>query len=106
MDATTLNTIREAMQPQAATLRGPLDKQALREKVNEFVSIAFFGKLLQTAQDSALKAEYGHGGRGEEIFQSQLNLELAREAGRSGRFGIGEAIYQRLVQAYEGSERR
>jgi hypothetical protein len=106
MDTTTFNTVRDALRPHAATLRQPLDKGVLREKVNEFVGLAFFGTLLQVSQDSALKAEYGHGGRGEEIFQSQLNLELAREAGRTGRLGIGEAIYERIVQAYEGSERR
>lgn len=106
MDATTMNSVREALRPNAATLRSPLDKSALREKVNEFVGLAFFGNFLQIAQDSPLKAKYGHGGRGEEVFQSQLNIELAREAGRSGRLGIGDAIYERLVQAYEGKERR
>lgn len=106
IEATTTNAVRDALRPDASRLRGPLDKRVLREKVDEFVGLAFFGNLLQIAQNSPLKAKYGHGGRGEEVFQSQLNIELAREAGRSGRLGVGEAIYERIVNAYEGTERR
>ena len=73
----------------------------LREKVNEFVGLAFYLPLLNSAQTGSLQGKYGHGGRGEEMFRSQLNLELARRAGQAGRLGVDEAIYRRLAAAYE-----
>lgn len=71
----------------------------LRQKVGEFVGITFYGALLRAASKSPLKAKYGHGGHGEDAFRSQLNLELARRAGRAGNLGIDEAIYRRLATA-------
>ena len=56
------------------------------------------GEMLKIARGSALKGEFGHGGRGEEIFAAQLDQELARRAGRGARNSLSEAIYDRLVK--------
>ncbi|MFQ5489946.1 MAG: rod-binding protein [Phycisphaerae bacterium] len=69
----------------------------LREVAGKVVGSVFYGKLLQTMRDSTLKGEYGHGGRGEEIFQAQMDQFLAEEAGRSKGFDLAEAIYQRFA---------
>ena len=79
-------------------------RELLRQKVGEFVGITFYGTLLQAAAKSPLKAKYGHGGRGEEVFRSQLNLELAGRVGQAGRLGIGEEIYRRLATASQRSD--
>ena len=98
-DATVTSALPSGVSPEA--LRRSARSEVLRKKVGEFVGVTFYGTLLQTAQRSPLKGKYGHGGRGEEVFRSQLNLELARRAGQSGRLGVDEAIYKRLAAAYE-----
>ena len=45
----------------------PVDAQALRRKIGEFVGLTFFAPMLKQASESKLKGKYGHGGRGEEI---------------------------------------
>ncbi|MBN1341936.1 MAG: rod-binding protein [Phycisphaerae bacterium] len=73
------------------------DKQ-LRERIDELVGITFFGTLLKTMRDSNLKGPYGHGGRGEEVFQGQFDQLLAQRLGKTGRFGLSEAIYRRMTR--------
>ncbi len=70
--------------------------EQLRRKIDEFIGVTFFGTLLKVMRDSRLKGEYGHGGRGEEIFRAQLDAELAQRAGRGLRSGLNEAIYRQL----------
>jgi len=70
----------------------------LRQRVDELVGQTFFGTLLRTMRSSCLKGPYGHGGRGEEVFGSQLDMLLAEQVGRSARSSLNEAIYRRLVK--------
>ena len=74
---------------------GP-ESPELRQKVDEFVGLAFFAPLLKQASETVLQGRYGHGGHGERVFRGQLNEELALRVGRSGRLGLGDAIYRRL----------
>jgi hypothetical protein len=101
MSAVLMTSSMSSSTAAAEAVQRAARSELLREKVGEFVGLTFYGTLLQTAQRSPLKGKYGHGGRGEEVFRSQLNLELARQAGRAGRLGIDEAIYKRLAAAYE-----
>lgn len=68
----------------------------LRQTVNEVVGVTFFEPMLRAAHNSALKGKYGHGGRGEEIFQGQMDAHLAREMGRGVRTSLGDALYRKL----------
>lgn len=70
----------------------------LRQAVDEMVGVTFFAPMLKMAHNSAIKGKYGHGGRGEEIFQGQLDLELAKRAGRGMKSGLSETIYNRYVK--------
>lgn len=45
----------------------------LREAFDDFVGQTFFGQLLQAMRKTTGKPAYFHGGRGEEVFQSQLD---------------------------------
>lgn len=68
----------------------------LREKVGEFVGQIFYGTLLRQMQESKLKGEYFHGGRGEEVFKAQLGMELARRMGRAPDDPIAGKLYEAL----------
>jgi len=70
--------------------------EELRRHVDELVGMTFYGTLLKTMRNSALKGPYGHGGRGEEVFRGQLDMLLAQRMGGARRFELNEAIFQRL----------
>lgn len=69
----------------------------LRGMVDEAVGVTFFGEMLKIARNNPYKAEFAHGGRGEEIFRGQLDMELARRVGQATQTGISEAIYRDLA---------
>ncbi len=87
------------LDPAAVGAASPQCRRAmLRQAVDEMVGVTFLGEMLKIARNSALKGELGHGGRGEEIFAGQLDLELARRAGQGTRNSLSEAIYNRLIK--------
>ncbi len=88
VDIATGNTISDPRQ----------QKAMLRQMVNEVVGVTFFEPMLKAAHNSVLKGKYGHGGRGEDIFQGQLDAELARCMGRGVKTNLGEALYRKLIR--------
>lgn len=72
------------------------DRQALREGVGEFVGGVFYGALLRQMQNSTLKGKYFHGGRGEDAFQGQLNLELARKLGQAKNNPVADRLLETI----------
>ena len=80
----------------ATTRAAPADRE-LKSRINEFVGLAFYGQLLKAMENSPLKGEIGHGGRGEEVFAGQLHMELAQRAGKASASPLTEAIYRQLV---------
>ena len=94
-----LSAGRLNLDPTRVTSASPERRRAvLRQAVDEMVGVTFFGEMLKLARNSAIKGEFGHGGRGEEIFGAQLDLEFARRAGRGMRNSLSNAIYNRLVK--------
>jgi len=73
-------------------------KAILRQAVDEVVGVTFFGQMLKMARNSVIKGEYGHGGRGEEVFGAQLDMELARRVGGAMPTSLSETIYRRLAK--------
>ena len=67
----------------------------LKEAAGEVVGQIFFAPLLAQMRRSSLEGEFGHGGRGEEVFGAQLDSLLAGEIGRSKQSPIAEVIWQR-----------
>lgn len=77
---------------------GSKQNTSLRRMVDEVVGLTFFGPMLKTAHNSVLKGKYGHGGRGEEVFQSQLDMEFARNVGRGVKTDLAESLYRKLTR--------
>ncbi len=71
----------------------------LRTAVNEVVGSVFFAPLLRSMRNSPLKGTYGHGGRGEEVFQAQLDQILAERAGQASNSSLNKTIFDRLSRA-------
>lgn len=68
----------------------------LREVSGELAGSIFYGTMLRTMRESALKGEYGHGGRGEEIFAAQLHGIIAERLGAAKQNPLAESLYRHL----------
>ena len=74
----------------------------LRRHIDEFTGMFFYGTILkQMRQGRLTDAQIGFGGRGEEAFAAQLDMELAQRIGRASHNALGDAIYKQL-----GGQRR
>lgn len=81
-----------------ATATTPEDPK-LRETVGEFVGNVFYGTLMRQMEKSSIKGKYMHGGRGEEVFQSQLHMEFAKRLGRAPGDPIANRIYEAMTRS-------
>ena len=72
------------------------DLQRLREATGQVVGSVFFGTLLKSMRDSEIKGQYGHGGRGEEVFAAQLHGMWAERMGEASNGGLTDVLYRRL----------
>ena len=77
------------------------DLMQLRETAGKVVGRVFFSTLLKQMRESNLRGEYGHGGRGEEVFSAQLHDIIAERLGTAGGSTLTEAVYQ----TYERQQR-
>lgn len=68
----------------------------LRQAVQEVVGEMFYAPMLQMARQSPFKSRLGHGGRGEDIFGAQLDMELAKRVARATSSSLVDAVYDNL----------
>ncbi len=68
----------------------------LRELSGKIAGSIFYGALLRTMRESVLKGEYGHGGRGEDIFAAQLHGILAERLGAAKQNPLADSLYRHL----------
>jgi len=74
----------------------------LRQAANELVGGLLFGTMLKMSRNVPFRSEFGHGGRGEQVFGAMLDQELAVRASQRMDTGVTEAI----VKKYEGALER
>ncbi len=55
------------------------DAEEVREAFSSFIGEAFYGQMMKSMRSTLNKPAYFHGGRAEEMFQSQLDQQLAQE---------------------------
>lgn len=62
-----------------APLQQKVDPGELRQAFDQFVGETFYSHMLKALRTSLDKPAYFHGGRGEEVFQGQLDQVLAEK---------------------------
>jgi len=88
-----------SLTPGAVVTASPQRRQEmLRQAVDEVVGSMFFAPMLEMARDNPFKADFAHGGRGEEMFGTQLDMELARRASHQTGGSLNDVIYDRLAK--------
>ena len=76
------NLPKPSQQAMALAAEDPMaaaDQPELREAFDDFVGQTFYGTLLKEMRKTVGEPAYFHGGRAEEIFQSQLDQTLVEE---------------------------
>ena len=59
------------------------DQSELRSTFDSFVGEVFFGQMMESMRKSVGKPAYMHGGRGEEVFQKQLDQMFSQEMSKA-----------------------
>jgi hypothetical protein len=62
-----------------STGASPDARPSLRRAFDDFVGQTFYGQLLKSMRTSLGKPPYFHGGRGEEVFQAQLDQVMVEK---------------------------
>lgn len=89
MDAAQAVTSNSAQEATASA------RDQIRVVADQVVGQVFYGTLLRQLRSSSLAGKYGHGGRGEEVFQAQLDQVLATRAGQARSTELSEAMVSR-----------
>lgn len=79
-----------------ARTAGAQDKDQLRELTEMMVSTAFISPMFEQMRSDPLAANLFHGGRGESIFQQQLDQVYADRIAGASRLGLADALYDQL----------
>ncbi len=74
--------------------------EELREVASEFESL-FVNQLLDVMRSSVPDSELLPNNHGEKVFHSMLDQEYSKISSKSGKFGLGEIIYQQLKPQLE-----
>jgi hypothetical protein len=77
------------------SLKGRASENALREQFTQFVGETFFGQMIKSLRATTEKPAYFHGGRAEEVFQSQLDQQLAQHLTDASAEQFAEPMFER-----------
>jgi Rod binding domain-containing protein len=76
---TTASLLNSASKPAGMAPVDGKDNSAVRKAFDQFVGETFFSQMLKSMRSMTDKPAYFHGGRGEEVFQGQLDQMLAEK---------------------------
>jgi Rod binding domain-containing protein len=77
--------------------KSKMDDEKLKKTAQDFESV-FVNQFLETLNSTVEKSEEFSGGRGEEMFRSMLNGEIAKNISSSTQtsFGFAQQIYEQM----------
>ena len=77
-------------------LSGRGDDQRLKTACNQFEAL-FIHFLLKEMRSTIEKSDFMNGGRAEELYESMLDEELAKEISEQKGIGLGSVLYRQLA---------
>jgi peptidoglycan hydrolase FlgJ len=69
-------------------------EEPLREAFQDFVGQTLFGQMLSSMRSTVGKPAYFHGGRGEEVFQEQLDALLVEEISEASASSVADPMFE------------
>jgi Rod binding domain-containing protein len=87
------------------SLKGRGNADALREQFTQFVGETFFGQMIKSLRAATEKPAYFHGGRAEEVFQSQLDQKLAEHLTEASAEKFADPMFERQFPQFAATDR-
>lgn len=69
------------------------NKPTTKEAFGDFVGQTFFGQLVSSMRSTVNKPAYFHGGRGEEVFQNQLDQLMVEKISDASKDQFADPMY-------------
>ncbi len=69
--------------------------RALEKAYTDFIGKTFFGQMMKAMRSTVDKPAYFHGGQGEEVFNSQLDQQLADSMSEASAPQISQPMFAR-----------
>lgn len=69
----------------------------VREKFDQFVGESLFGQMLKSMRKTLDKSAYFNGGRGEEVFQSQLDQLLVQKLSEASAQELSGPMFEQFM---------
>ena len=86
----------------SANRPGSLKDESLRKACKDFESVLTH-ELLKSMRRTIEKCDLFHGGQGEEVYESLLDMELSKSMADTGPNSIAAQLYEQL-KSLEGSK--
>ena len=80
--------------PHSLVEQAPVEGEQLREAFQDFVGQTFFSQMMKSMRSAQQPSAYFHGGRTEEIFQSQLDQVFSEEMSDSSAEQIADPMFE------------
>lgn len=81
-------------QPRAPAINAAAAAPEVREAFQQFVGETFFGQMLSAMRKTVGKPAYFHGGRGEEVFQGQLDQMLGEQLAKASAADFADPMFE------------
>lgn len=76
--------------------------EGIKKAAAEFESL-FLNEMLKVMRSTVQKSELFHGGSGEDIYTSLMDMELARDMASGGGIGLAEILLSQIDPAPNGA---
>ncbi len=70
------------------------EAQNTKKAFTQFVGETFYGTMLKSMRKTTSEPAYFHGGQAEELFQGQLDQQIASDMAGNGSSGLAEALFK------------
>ena len=90
-------TINSEKTPEAPDASKSKNSDEFRKVFHQFVGMTLFGQMLKSMRATQDKNPYFHGGRAEEIFQSQLDEKLVDQITEASSRTISEPMFKLMT---------
>jgi hypothetical protein len=70
-------------------------KADVKDKFTQFVGETFYGQMLKSMRSTVGKPAYFFGGRGEQVFQGQLDQTMAQQMTKASASKLADPMFER-----------
>ena len=89
--STSANRLRAQQSTSSQSVK---NAERVYDAFSKFVGETFYGQMTKSMRSTVDKPAYFHGGRGEEVFQSQLDQQLAQEWAEQSGDRFAEPMFE------------